>query len=105
MAKEQKMTYFQCIKLLEACIKSGVLASDPDDANRLLVYRGAGKTAPEGWYSEPVMSVAQELLLHTEGQELLVKELKKGCHIRMYGKPRMRIPGSFRPNLRRNDHD
>lgn len=30
---------------------------------------------------------------------------KKGCHIRMYGKPRMRIPGSFRPNLRRNDHD
>lgn len=43
MAKEQKMTYFQCIKLLEACIKNGVLASDPDDANRLLVYRGAGK--------------------------------------------------------------
>ena len=77
MAKEQKMTYFQCIKLLEACIKNGVLASDPDDANRLLVYRGAGKTAPEGWYSEPVMSVAQELLLHAEGQELLVKELEK----------------------------
>ena len=71
------MTYFQCIKLLEACIKNGILASDPDDANRLLVYRGAGKTAPEGWYSEPVMSVAQELLLHTEGQELLVKELEK----------------------------
>lgn len=77
MANEQKMTYFQCIKLLEACIKNGILASDPDDANRLLVYRGAGKTAPEGWYSEPVMSVAQELLLHTEGQELLVKELEK----------------------------
>lgn len=75
--KEQKMTYFQCIKLLEACIKNGILASDPDDANRLLVYRGAGKTAPEGWYSEPVMSVAQELLLHTEEQELLVKELEK----------------------------
>lgn len=36
MAKEQKMTYFQCIKLLEACIKNGVLASDPDDANGYL---------------------------------------------------------------------
>lgn len=31
----------------------------------------------KGWYSEPVMSVAQELLLHAEGQKLLVKELEK----------------------------
>lgn len=77
MAKEQKMTYFQCIKLLEACIKNGVLASDPDAANRLLVYRGAGKTAPEGWYSEPVMMVAQELLDDHDGQQLLLKRLKE----------------------------
>lgn len=96
MAKEQKMTYFQCIKLLEACIKNGILASDPDDANRLLVYRGTGKTAPDGWYSEPVMSVAQELLLHTEGQELLVKELeKKGVTFECTENPGCGYPAPF----------
>ncbi len=65
-------------------------------AHFLLVYRGAGKTAPEGWYSEPVMSVAQELLLHTEGQELLVKELeKKGVTFECTENPGCGYPAPF----------
>lgn len=77
MAKEQKMTYFQCIKLLEACIKNGILAVDPADSNCILVYRQAGETSPEGWYSEAVMSAAQELLDAPKGQQLLLEQLKK----------------------------
>ena len=70
-------TFFQCIKLRENCINNGVLATDPTDKNRVLVYRDAGTGMPEGWYSEPLMHVARELLHQTKGQELLTNELEK----------------------------
>lgn len=73
----KNLTFFQCIELLEACVKSGILASDPSDANRILVYRDAGETEPEGWYSETVLSAAQELLDAPAGQQLLIKQLEK----------------------------
>lgn len=73
--------------------------------------REAGHTMRElvcelAGYSADREITARAHFLSQEGNNAACEGIgKKGCHIRMYGKPRMRIPGSFRPNLRRNDHD
>ena len=44
--------------------------------DNVLVYRGAGPEEPEGWYSENLMSLAQELRNDPNGQKELLSAYK-----------------------------
>lgn len=59
--------YIDIVDELQDAIKEGYIMLDPKDANRMLVYRNAGTKNPEGWYSEVILDVAQEL--HNDPQD------------------------------------
>lgn len=68
---------YNCILLLDACIANGVLAADPNNKNRVLVYRQGTDTTPEGWYSDNIMLLASDLVQDKEGQKILLDALQK----------------------------
>ncbi|WP_281692921.1 hypothetical protein [Agathobaculum desmolans] len=70
------LNYFNCIRLLDTCVKVGLIKRDPDDQNAILVYRSAGTIFPEGWYSENLMCSARELLTDAKGQRILLDALE-----------------------------
>ena len=53
--------YLSIVYELKVAIEKGLLQLDPNDKNRILVYRNAGLSRPEGWYSENILDVAREL--------------------------------------------
>ena len=53
--------YLSIVYKLKVAIEKGLLQLDPNDKNRILVYRNAGLSSPEGWYSENILDVAREL--------------------------------------------
>ena len=88
------MLYINCQKLVEACIKTNIInhvsekdvlidndgeihSPNPEDFNKILVYRGKGINYPEGWYAEEIEDVIYELMEDKEGQNLLIEELQK----------------------------
>lgn len=73
----ENLSFYQCIQLVSQCIAYGVLKADPNDSNRVLVYRERGENCPEGWYSETVFTAAGELMRDEEGRNILLKELEK----------------------------
>lgn len=88
------MIYWNCLKILEACCEAGLIQRIHENAKTtdgdgnivpvpeeqvgmLLIYRSAGKNAPEGWYTEDIDDVAQNLMKDRAGQKYLLTELKK----------------------------
>lgn len=71
------LNFFNCIRLLDACVKEGLIKQNPKDQNAILVYREAGEVYPEGWYSENLLDCAQDLQSDEEGQRVLLTALKE----------------------------
>ena len=69
--------HYNCVRLLSAAVQAGLIQRDPSDGNRILIYRAAGTKEPEGWYSENLFSVAQELLKSEAGQQFIASEVEK----------------------------
>ena len=76
------LNFYNCLCLLGELAKKDIISFDPTDKNRLLIYRSEGKNTPEGWYSENIHDVAQELLRNSKEQKLLLMTYEKA-----YGKP------------------
>lgn len=71
------LVFIQCLKLLEECAQNDILSYDPERKGHILVYCNASDEYPEGWYSENIYEVAQDLMRDIDGQKLLVEELQK----------------------------
>jgi hypothetical protein len=63
--------------ILEELFKKGVLQKDPNNTNNMFVYRHAGKTEPEGWYSENIASVATELFNNKKDLQYIISVAQK----------------------------
>lgn len=79
----QPLNFAECLKVLETCVECGMISPDPnpnDEPKRkkhIMVYHSAGSDGfPEGWYSQHISDVAQELLADIEGQRVLRKALQ-----------------------------
>lgn len=72
---DQPLTFYECLQLLEQLIQSKMLQQDPNNRNNVLIYREAGVSSPEGWYSENIHSVAGELMSDLPGQTFLRQAL------------------------------
>ncbi|MBP0958576.1 MAG: hypothetical protein J5992_00435 [Oscillospiraceae bacterium] len=74
----EPLIFIECLKMLEVAVDNGILQRDPDEKNNILVYRAAGDDYhPEGWYSENIHSVAQELLEQVEDQIAIREALQE----------------------------
>lgn len=80
----EPLIFIECLKMLEVAIDNGILQRDPNPdneparENHILVYRAAGdEYNPEGWYSEHIYSIAQELLEDIEGQKAIREALQE----------------------------
>lgn len=76
------MNFFNCFRLLQECVKAEILCLDSQAIanDRVLIFREAGRNPekyPEGWYSENIRDVAQELMSDEQGQALLLEQLTK----------------------------
>lgn len=80
--KPPMLNFYNCLCLLGEFAKNNIISSDPKDKNRILVYRSEGKNTPEGWYSENIHDVAQELLRNPTEQKFLLSAYEKA-----FGKP------------------
>lgn len=76
---QEKLDFYNCLRLLDTLIVNGLLAKDPNDPDKssILVYRAASEDCPEGWYSENVHTAARELAEDLKGQQFLLGELEK----------------------------
>ena len=58
------LNFIEMTWLLKWLLDHDILNYDPDDRNRMLMYRSAppdGNLYKEGWYSEPILDIASEL--------------------------------------------
>lgn len=68
---------YNCLRLLQQCRKSGLIAGDPDRKDNLLIYMdNMPEGQPDGFYSRNIFDVAEDLLIDGDGQRFLVNELK-----------------------------
>lgn len=72
-----QLNFYQCIQLLTALTEKGLIHKDPDNPNNIFVYRNAGKTSPEGFYSENLLSTASDLAKDSSAQQYLVSKLEE----------------------------
>ena len=73
---QPKLNYINCVYLLQDAVSHGIVQRDSEIKDNVLVYRGAGPEEPEGWYSENLMSLAQELRNDPNGQKELLSAYK-----------------------------
>lgn len=66
--------FLEIVNEISKAIEDGYLQKDPNNKDNILVYRLAGKTDPEGWYSENILSVASELA-NNENDYISFKEV------------------------------
>lgn len=76
---DEKLNYYQCLQLLEKCVKEKVIIGDPapERASNILIYRNKGTKQPEGWYSENIFTVASELVDDEDGQKIILAALSE----------------------------
>ncbi len=68
----KRLKFYEILQLLTQMKEADLLHSDPENKNNILVYRAVGKNGkPEGWYSENIFSVAQELMDNYKSQQAL----------------------------------
>lgn len=91
---DEPLVMYECIQLLDTLAENGIIHRDPQNRNNILVYivtprRGItsntseGSVArekdsinPEGWFSQNLISAAEELLGDIDGQQFLRRELE-----------------------------
>lgn len=73
---DEPLIMYECMQLLDTLAENNIIHRDPDNPNNILVYMEADDLNPEGWYSQNLMSAAQDLLDDIEGQQLLRRELE-----------------------------
>lgn len=72
------MDFYNCLRLLAACIKADLLTVNPEEPNEIFVYCSAGdENHPEGWYRENIHEAARELVEDENGQSHLMSALKE----------------------------
>ena len=87
-----KLNFWNTLKLLEKCIEEEVIQKDPERKDNIAIYREGGTEAPEGWYSENIFDVAQELQHDIDGQQILIEALKgKGIEFKTTPLPNFSI--------------
>lgn len=72
----ERLTFYECIQLLDKLAECDILMRDPNNKNNLITFRSADELNPEGFYTQAVIDVAQELYEDIEGQKFLIDELK-----------------------------
>lgn len=72
----QPLNFIECVQLLQKLVEKNYIQKDPKDENCILVYRERGAKAPEGWYSENLLSCANEVLEDITSQTYLCKTLE-----------------------------
>jgi hypothetical protein len=74
-----KIKFIAYVNLLDALIQEGILKRDPNDRNRVIIYREHVKEEglpEEGWFSMNVFEVAQELYDNRKCRDSLYESLK-----------------------------
>lgn len=66
---------YECIQLLEKLVENDMIQQDPQRTDNLIIYFSESDTQPEGWYSQNIYEVAEDLMRDFEGQKFLMKEL------------------------------
>ena len=80
---DKPLVFIQCLKVLELCVKHGLIMQDTNPDNNterndnILIYYEAGTEYTEGWYSENIHTVAQKLMCNQDNQQFLIDELQK----------------------------
>ena len=74
----KELTFYEALQMLTQMKEQGLLQSDPNLKDNVLIYRAAGDNGdPEGWYSENIFSVAEDLLNDYESQQALWRVLEE----------------------------
>ncbi len=74
----EQLDFYETLQLLTQMKEQDLLHSDPERKNNILIYRAAGENGdPEGWYSENIFSVAEELKDDYESQQSLWRVLEE----------------------------
>ena len=71
------LKFYECLELLKQLVEKDILKFDFDNPDNIIVYREAGSKYKEGWYSENIYNVAQELLNVGNSQQYLINILEK----------------------------
>lgn len=71
------LNFYNCLRLLQECVKAGLIKTSVNNKSNILVYRMAGKKSPEGWYEENIFSTAKELVADRAGQKYLMHQLNE----------------------------
>ena len=74
--KPPVLNFYNCLYLLGEMADHNLIKYDPNDHDRVLVYRAATKDNPAGWYSENIHTIAQELVNRT----YMIKRIMKGIN-------------------------
>ena len=61
LTQDKSETFILIVAEIRDAISDGILHTDPNNTNNILVYRAVGTDNPEGWYSENILSVAGDL--------------------------------------------
>lgn len=75
--KGEPLNFIECLHLLRTLEKSKIIQVDPNNKDNLLIYRKAGDSFPEGWYSENIFNIAQDLVNNADDQRFLEDVLEK----------------------------
>ena len=73
--EDEKNNFIQIVGEISKAIDDGFVQTDPNNQNNILIYRLAGKTEPEGWYSENILTVASELANNKDAYNSFKQEL------------------------------
>lgn len=74
----ESLSFYEALQMLTQMKEHGLLQSDPELKNNVLIYRAAGDNGnPEGWYSENIFSVAEDLMNNYESQQALWRVLEE----------------------------
>ena len=74
---KETLKFEECVQLLETMIGNGLLDTDPENSENVLIYYSGDVNYPEGWYSRNLFSVASDLVTDIKGQELFRTSLEQ----------------------------
>lgn len=73
----EEMKFIECVNLLKECVDIGIIMTDKERPDNIIIYCEGTETNPEGWYSENILEVASELFRDKKGQEIVLNALNE----------------------------
>ena len=70
-------TFLGVLYIFEKLFEKEVLHKDPNVNGNMFVYRSAGTTHPEGWYSKNIVETASELFNNKKDLEYIISVAKE----------------------------